>query len=449
MLPRVSIEVFLKDDPELAELKGKNNRARENAPGLSLAICFNDEHKEDYAKLLENSSQIGTIPVEYFKVEWLSFAGNALSTRNPLVRTAFVDATAIRLQSGADYYLNNMISETLDPKDRVGLTLAYRQLKETFSKEPAMAAINAQLGIRKGILSDKDVSVAMDMSQRGSWQTSLTPHLGDTPYSQAGKGEQNALKIMFALDARASGADVVLLEEPENHLSFSSLTILMEKIAERCKGKQVFVTTHSAYVLNKLGLNYTALLSDAQPAFLTDLPAETHSYFKRLSGYDTLRLILAKRSILVEGPSDELIVQKAHLAKHKTLPEARGVDVINVRGLSFPRFLDIAVLLNLPVIVVTDNDGKYDTTITKKYEKYAQAKNIAICASPNNVLKTLEDHIADVNDLDVLNRIFATAHVTKPEAAEYMKERKTECALRLFETTEVVKFPKYVHDAVT
>ena len=70
---------------------------------------------------------------------------------------------------------------------------------------------------------------------------------------------------------------------------------------------------------------------------LTDLPVDTLDYFKKLSGYDTLRVVLAQRLILVEGPSDELIVQRAFKDRHGVLPLEAGVDVINVRGLSFKR----------------------------------------------------------------------------------------------------------------
>lgn len=40
---------------------------------------------------------------------------------------------------------------------------------------------------------------------------------------------------------------------------------------------------------------------------ITELDPTTVSYFQRLPGYDTLRLVLAKKVVLVEGPSDEII----------------------------------------------------------------------------------------------------------------------------------------------
>ena len=72
----------------------------------------------------------------------------------------------------------------------------------------------------------------------------------------------------------------------------------------------------------------------------------------QLPGYDTLRMILSKKSILVEGPSDELIIQKAYFDKYDKLPISDDIDVISLKGLSFLRFLEIAEVLNNKVTVV-------------------------------------------------------------------------------------------------
>src|SRR6185503_10822948 len=102
--------------------------------------------------------------------------------------------------------------------------------------------------------------------------------------------------------------------------AFGYLNVLLDRIDEKCQGRQVFIATHSAFVLNKLGLDRTVLLRQGTPAFLSDLSATTQSYFRRLPGYDTLRLLLAKRTVLVEGPSDELFFQKAYRQAKGRLP---------------------------------------------------------------------------------------------------------------------------------
>ena len=100
-------------------------------------------------------------------------------------------------------------------------------------------------------------------------------------------------------------------------------------------------------------------------------------------------MVLAKRAILVEGPSDELIVQRAYNQVHGKTPLEDQVEVISVNSLAFKRFLDIAVLLDLDVTVVTDNDGDPEK-VRAKYAEYADRMNITMCYSNESALTTLE-----------------------------------------------------------
>ena len=99
--------------------------------------------------------------------------------------------------------------------------------------------------------------------------------------------------------------------------------------------RQLIITTHSSFVLNKLGIDSVLMFRGGKAEKLSALSSETYDYFKKLPGYDTLRMILSRRAVLVEGPSDELIVQKAYLMKFGKMPLELGVDVISVSSLAF------------------------------------------------------------------------------------------------------------------
>jgi putative ATP-dependent endonuclease of the OLD family len=447
--PEIVIELYMKDTAELQRLRGNNNSQKTDCVGLKLTIAFDDEYADEYTKLLEDVAQVKTIPTEYYKVTWHSFANNAITPRGLAIAVSNIDATTIRLQSGTDYFLQEIINGSLDAKEKVSLAIAYRKLKEQFSAEAAITGINTKLTQKQGAITNKKLAISIDTSQKTNWENALIPHLDELPFQFIGKGEQSALKIMLALERQAHDANIILIEEPENHLSFTSMSVLIKKIQEKCAGKQIVIATHSAYVLNKLGIEKVIFLHDTKHSALNKLPQDTQLYFKRLSGYDTLRVILAKKVILVEGPSDELIIQKAFLVKHGKLPIEAGVDVINVRGLSFARFLDIAKELKNDVAVVTDNDGDYQNKIEKKYQPYAGVNTIKIYADKNDKLPTLEPQIVDVNDLGVLNKVLGKEFKTKGEMADYMVANKTECALSIFDTTENVIFPDYVQAAVS
>ncbi|MEI2779819.1 MAG: ATP-dependent endonuclease, partial [Candidatus Competibacter sp.] len=61
---------------------------------------------------------------------------------------------------------------------------------------------------------------------------------------------------------------------------------------------------------------------------------------------------------------------------------------------------------------------------------------------------TLEPKLLKENGLEQFNRIFQTVYDNVNDLHRYMKSNKTECALKLFDTTEVIKFPQYITNAI-
>lgn len=447
--PEIIIDLFL--DPKAApvELSGTNNLCKSNEPGVRIRAYLNPDYEPEYREFIKSPEQVNLIPTEYYRVDWLAFSGNGITFRSVPATASLIDASNIQLQSGVDYYLNGILSSHLEPAERVELARAYRSLRENFSGDDSIKKINEKLRGAPQEVSDRTLTLSIDVSQRTSWENSIVPHLDDLPVQYVGKGEQSTLKILLALNKKVEDAHVVLVEEPENHLSFPNLGKLVRKITEKCQGKQVFVTTHSSYVLNKLGLEKLVLLSPSQGYRLDYLPSDTQDYFRKLSGYDTLRLVLAKRCILVEGPSDELVVQRAYKDAHGCLPAEDGVDVINVRGLSFKRFLDIAQLLTQnKVSVVTDNDGKDVVDVLAGYSQYAQCENIEVHVGEGAQYKTLEPQLLAANGLETMNDVLGKSYTTDDALLTYMKGNKTTCALDIFSSATTITMPEYIRNAV-
>ncbi len=133
-LPEIKIELYLNDSEELESLRGSMNTKKEDCIGVKLEIVFDEDYKKEYENLIKNhkAEKAPLIPAEYYKVQWYSFANNAITLRSLPIRLSFIDATTIRLQSGTDYYLQDIIKTDLDVKERVELSVSYRQLKEMF-----------------------------------------------------------------------------------------------------------------------------------------------------------------------------------------------------------------------------------------------------------------------------------------------------------------------------
>jgi len=446
--PEIVIDLYLTDGEGTATLKGTNNATLENEPGLRLRVTFREEFADEYAAFIATPDEVRLVPTEYYRVDWLSFAGNPVTSRSIPGSASMIDASAIRLQSGTDHYLQQIIAEQLDMRERVEIGRAYRSLRERFSDNPSIEAINLKLAASQTGVTDRQLSLAIDISQKAAWESNLVPHLDDLPCQFVGSGGQNMLKVLLALNRSADAVHVVLIEEPENHQSPASLNTLVSKISERCQGKQVLVTTHSSFVMNKLGLDQLVLLSPSRGIRLTDLPDETLDYFKKLSGYDTLRVVLSERIILVEGPSDELIVQRAFLDAHGRLPLEAGVDVINLRGLSFRRFLDIAKPLGKRVAVVTDCDEAEPSVVAAKFADFTGSGDITVHVGKPADGHTLEPQLITSCGRDRLNSVLGTTFTSDDALATHMKANKTTCALKIFESRESLPLPQYVQDAV-
>jgi predicted ATPase len=447
--PEIVVELFLVESADTVKLKGTNNSLGDDTCGLRITAHFDKESfAEEYQKYVEDKDSVQSVPTEYYKVEWYDFGAHPVNPRAIKVSASLIDASRIRLQSGADYYLQRIITESLDPKQRAQLSRAFRTLQESFADDDSIRTINEALDASQQNITDKRLTMEINASQANQWDSALAPHLDSLPLHVAGSGEQNKLKILLALARKVEDAHLILIEEPENHLSFSSLNQLIEKIGSKCEKRQVVISTHSSFVINKLGLDRLMLLSGDDVTRTTDLPADTLDYFKKLSGYDTLRLVLAKAVILVEGPSDELIVQRAYRDKYGKLPIENGIDVINVRGLSAKRFLDLAVPLARRVAVVNDNDGDFDQKVTKRYADYSAHSFITIHASNNNDFKTLEPQIVASTGLATVNTVLAKTFTSDDEASQYMVQNKTDSALAFFETDQAIIWPQYIQDAV-
>lgn len=447
--PSILIEVYFGKDPVLARLRGSNNSRGEDVPGVRVLIEYSELFNTEYAAYIAKPELIRTIPVEYYRAHWFSFADEEITWRSIPMRPSFIDATTIRNDFSANRYVVDMIKTMLEPKEQVDLALSYRLMKDRFLGEEKIKAINDKLAAKKGDISNKVVSVSLDTSSRASWEMGVIPHLDDIPMPLVGKGEQNSVKIKLAMEA-AEDSHLFLVEEPENHLSFSNLNALIKSISDKRADKQLIITTHSSFVLNKLGVESVLLFANNRSITLKAVSPETHDYFLKLPGHETLRLILAKRAILVEGPSDELVVQKAFVLKHGSMPLEAGVDVITVNSLAFKRFLEIATMLGTQVDVLTDNDGDVDALKTK-YADYlgtAAKPHIRINFDEDVAYKTLEPQLLKANGLKTMNQVLGTTYATEAELLKFMEKNKTECALRFFEAKTAWKAPEYVERAI-
>jgi len=78
--PHILIEIFLGDN-DYPSFIGNGNSERVKACGLYLKIEFDVEYQEAYEALIKSNEEVLSIPIEYYKITWQSFARDGVFSR--------------------------------------------------------------------------------------------------------------------------------------------------------------------------------------------------------------------------------------------------------------------------------------------------------------------------------------------------------------------------------
>lgn len=445
--PSIEIEVFLEDRDEFARhLLGAHNSETPTraCPGVRFRVEPDPDYADEIETHLTSDSQI--IPVEYYRIDWRTFSDHVLTARPKELTTAIIDSRTVRSGNGVDFHLRQILSDHLEPEAKAEVSLAFRKVKEQMTNTH-LQGVNQKMRELEGALDDGPLTLAMDQSSRGSWDSSVVPHVAQVPFVMAGQGQQAAIKISLAMGRTAQKVQVVMVEEPENHLSYTSLNVLLNRISELAsEEQQLLVTTHSSYVLNRLGLDGLQLISNGSVAEFTELTTDTVEYFKKLPGYDTLRMVLADKFVLVEGPSDEILFERFYRDTTERRPIEDGIDVFSMRGLSLRRCLELAKLLNKNCAVLRDNDGKEPDTLKAGLGDLVDGIRRKVFIGKPDLGETLEPQILSANSDDLVRRILGRTE--RANLGTWMTNNKTDAALRIAESDEQLSPPPYFTEAI-
>lgn len=450
--PTIIIEAYL--DIEDQSFSGTNNELREDCAGIRMELAFKQIYADMYKQMLKDG-EIYDIPIEFYTVNYHYFKGTPVVYRFAPVKGVFIDTTRKDYSYVMDKFVTSNIATYLTAKEQTDLSTAYRKSRHTFQENEVVKQLNHS--ISKNVkVNERSVAIDLREDNIDEWKHQMSVIVESIPFENIGFGTQNSIKIELAIKNSKEQVNLIMMEEPENNLSYTNMTKLIDHVIES-EGKQVFISTHSSYIANKLNLGNIFLLHNGKIESMSKLPDDTKRYFKKLPGYDTLRAVLAEKIILVEGPTDELIIQRAYLDEYGKLPMDDGIDVIVVDSLAFKRYCDIAVLLKKKMVIVTDNDGNIQKNINDKYSDYIGESNLIFVHEKNEDLNTIEPSVLEVNcengkptELfkEIVSRKNSMKNKSKQEVLDFMKNNKAEWAFRVFDSENKINYPEYIKDAI-
>lgn len=434
-LPTLRVELYLSGKFDFT-INGKNNTDSVVCDGIRMVCAPNPDYRNEINDAIKKYPDY--FPYDYYTVRFSTFADEGYTGYKKKIRCVMIDSSSMNSDYATNEFVRRMYMQytETDIKERVKHKSLYRQMRTNFQTS-VLKSINER------IQSNKDYSFGLKNGEAVDLSNDLMIYEGGVGIDNKGTGKQIFVKTDFALERSGENVDVILIEEPENHLSHVNLRKLVQRVAETKKG-QLFITTHNSLISTRLELQNLIIMQatrESGPIMLKDLNPETAKYFMKAPPASIVEFVLSQKTILVEGPSEYMLLDEFYknIAKHE--PEYDDVHIIDVRGLSFKRYLEIAQKTGSKVAVITDNDGDFQKHCEEKYIDFSEDLNIHIFFHRYNRHRTFEIVLYQINR-ELCDKLFDM------DAQNYMLNNKTEAAFQLLSSLTKVMVPDYIKEAI-
>lgn len=344
-LPRITIniELELEDTPVNGLFYGENHDFEKSKK--LFGIRFICEIPQEFISDLMPVISIGKIPYEYYQMSWNTFQGDPYNLLRKPLNFLLIDNESTDSANSYNYYNKNLFISSHDPALQQGIKSQFRTKINDLFDDLNLNKIsdNQKFGVNEKKLIFENILTILDDS---------------IPIENKGKGKENIIKTKIVLDKNVGKMDVIAIEEPENHLSFNNLKVMIDDIEKQISNHQLIITTHESMIASSLNLKNVMWIKEEKTETLRDLDEDDSLYFLKSPSNNLLQYILSEKVILVEGPTEYLLVPKFFKELYNESLDSLGINIISCSGVSYKRYLDIADKMGKKVAIITDNDKK-------------------------------------------------------------------------------------------
>lgn len=232
--------------------------------------------------------------------------------------------------------LNKLSEDSIDVSDT--LTQLGRVTRETF-REQEIEGIDEILTKVKTIANKLGVSVEqleaqLDVASISFSNGAISLHADNTPLKQLGTGSSRLL--ISGLQKESSNSNILIVDEAEYGLEPFRITRLLNELGSKDTEprQQVFITTHSPYVLRELQAQQLFVVRKLQALLPPPNPQFSHLIYGLTNSYEdqsTLRVcaeaFFSKAVIVCEGKTEIGLVKGIDL-----FSQSLGNDSIQAQG---------------------------------------------------------------------------------------------------------------------
>ncbi|WP_354680204.1 AAA family ATPase [Macrococcoides caseolyticum] len=310
----------------------------------------------------------------------------------------------------------------------------------------------------------EQISLLPNMPSISSLLNNVKLGIGDEYLHSQGLGYRNLIYLLVMMNSlelnKEAALNILTVEEPEAHLCISNEKLLASFINSNINSSdqiQVFISTHSSEFLNKLELKNVTVVKEGRAFSLSSVVDEPElDYLAKKPNLDFLKFLFSRKCILVEGPSEEMLI-KSYLAYQKN--SLNDIEVISLHK-GFKNMLDIWLKVNentsnrIGIIRDFDNQPKAQ----QNHEEYNKNENILVTTTTEYTLEP--EFVNTGSNYESLKKYFFEEHDWKESEintfevlSDKWREAKTDIMLKFCQDfgtghLENIELPKHIDEVL-
>lgn len=433
-LPNLIIEVYL-NDTGIEKLNGNANTDGDECDGIKLECRPDEDHSSIINEVLNQPEQ--NFPFEFYTIRFTTFKNEPYSSYKKPLKHLSIDNSRINGDYAMREYVKDIYGSHTNQVEKNQHANEYRKHKDSF-KDNVLGDLNNKVN---------EFSFAIKSGSKANLETDLTLTDGQVNLEDHGNGRQSVIKTEYALSRSSETLDIVLLEEPENHLSHLNMKKLISKIQES-HDKQLFITTHSNLISSRLDLRKSIFLNTntISPAILNSLSDSTSKFFMKAPDNNILEFVMSQRVVLVEGDAEFILFESFFKKATGVDLSSTDIHVISMGGINYKRYFEVAELLKIRTAVIRDNDGDYEKYCVEANEDYDNTL-LQVFSDEDNDRYTFEICVYLDNIIPCHNQF--EDRLISNTVPEYMIANKANAAFELLENQETgLVVPDYIKKAI-
>lgn len=257
-----------------------------------------------------------------------------------------------------------------------------------------------------------NIDIIIDITETGMFSFSIRDTGDDNKHDRfsikdRSEGAKHFLSLILSLSLESKNDsrknELILIDEPEQHMHPSGIRDLSKELLNIGKKNYVFIATHSPFLIDKKNKNRHYIIKKNAKAITEKKNILEHQsliddeVLREAFGVEVYKDLLNPHSLIVEGFSDKLILQKVFSTLGKST-----IGITNGHGSNIDTLASKLNYDNISILVVVDDDKD-----GKKYKKNILA--IGGIYTTDNVF-TIRDMVGDMVDggtiEDLLNTDF-------------------------------------------